>query len=606
MSQQFEIETYNQYGLKDKAKTDTCPKCSAERKKKSEKCLMLDWEKGLGTCQHCGEVLQLHTYKSNGEAKKEYTALPMPVLCELSDRVKEFFKGRGISERALSVAKVSEGKDWMPQFGQEVHTIHFNYFENGKLVNTKYRGAKKSFKLAKGGKLTLSGIDRWKDSKEVSIVEGEIDELSFIEAGINDVASVPNGATLGNINLDYLDNCIDFFENKERIVIAVDNDEAGKNLQKELVRRLGAERCYLADFGEYKDANELLEKEGTEALRKAYLSAKPCPLENVNTYEDEKEAYYAFLENGLAKGMTINLPSFDANFSTYTGQFIVVTGIPSHGKSDFVDQMCLGYALNESSKIAYASPENKPNILHINKLIAKMLGKFPKKEDIGTPIFKECEKFIDDYINFIDYEGAYNFDDVLAKAAELVKRKGIKVLVIDPYNKVTMKDKNRSDDSYTAEYLLKIDEFARKYDVLPIIVAHPTKMKKVQGESKPPMPDFYDIRGSGDFYDMSPHGLCVYRDFEQEIVRIKNLKVKFSFQGVTGAETITMWNPANGRYSEVMGDDTTGYSPIFDNEPWIRISEEVEPKNTIKPQQENEFLSNNDFTYELPEKDVPF
>ena len=97
----------------------------------------------------------------------------------------------------------------------------------------------------------------------------------------------------------------------------------------------------------------------------------------------------------------------------------------------------------------------------------------------------------------------------------------------------------------------------------------------------------------------------MYRDFEQEIVRIKNLKVKFSFQCVTGAETITMWNPANGRYSEVMGDDTTGYSPIFDNSPWIKISE-VEPKNTIQPNGVNEFSPNNDFTYELPEKDVPF
>jgi len=233
------------------------------------------------------------------------------------------------------------------------------------------------------------------------------------------------------------------------------------------------------------------------------------------------------------------------------------------------------------------------------------MGRFPRKEDIGTALFEACEVFVDSYINFIDYKKGFYLDDVLAKAAELVKRKGIKVLVIDPYNKVTIKGKSRDSDGYTAEYLLKIDQFAKEHDVLVLLIAHPTKMKDIN-TAKPPMPTFYDIRGTGDFFDMSPHGLCVYRDFEQEIVIVKNLKVKFSFQGTTGAETVFMWNPENGRYSPVLGDDTTGYSPIFDNNPWIKISEEIEPKNTIQPNSANEFSSNNDFNYDLPDEEVPF
>ena len=42
-------------------------------------------------------------------------------------------------------------------------------------------------------------------------------------------------------------------------------------------------------------------------------------------------------------GFQVGLPNFDNIFSTYTGQFIAVTGIPSSGKSDFVDQMAVGY-----------------------------------------------------------------------------------------------------------------------------------------------------------------------------------------------------------------------------------------------------------------------
>jgi twinkle protein len=58
------------------------------------------------------------------------------------------------------------------------------------------------------------------------------------------------------------------------------------------------------------------------------------------------------------------------SFSTYTGQFITVTGIPSSGKSDFVDQMVVGYNRNYGWKTAFASPENQPTYLHAHKLNA--------------------------------------------------------------------------------------------------------------------------------------------------------------------------------------------------------------------------------------------
>jgi twinkle protein len=97
---------------------------------------------------------------------------------------------------------------------------------------------------------------------------------------------VPNGATLNQNNLDYLDNCIDYFENKDKIILAVDQDEAGMALQHEFIRRLGAENCYLVDFHDCKDANEYLGKYGPEALANLAVIAKPVPLENVSTLKD--------------------------------------------------------------------------------------------------------------------------------------------------------------------------------------------------------------------------------------------------------------------------------------------------------------------------------
>jgi twinkle protein len=111
------------------------------------------------------------------------------------------------------------------------------------------------------------------------IVEGEMDVLALHEAGITNAISVPNGATLNSNNLDYLDNCIDYFDDKEKIIIAVDNDPPGLALQTELVRRLGAEVCYLASFDDCKDANEYLIKYNASELKSRVLDARPVPLE---------------------------------------------------------------------------------------------------------------------------------------------------------------------------------------------------------------------------------------------------------------------------------------------------------------------------------------
>ena len=70
-------------------------------------------------------------------------------------------------------------------------------------------------------------------------------------------------------------------------------------------------------------------------------------------------------------------------FQLIPGQFITVTGIPSSGKSDFVDQMVVGYNNNYGWKTAFASPENQPTYLHAHKLMRKTWQDMPRVGDIG-------------------------------------------------------------------------------------------------------------------------------------------------------------------------------------------------------------------------------
>ena len=545
----FLIDQFNQHNLEVGKKQGVCPLCSHIRKpeNKKSKCSSYDWERGLGTCHNCNSTFQLHTYKRKGNSNKDYIKPIATKYLPVKDKVEEWFNSRSITQRTLDDLKVGQGPEYMPQTGKQENTIQFNYIMGNELINIKYRDGRKNFKLYKGAEKVFYNINSIIGHKDCVITEGEMDVLALHEAGITNAISVPNGATLHHNNLDYLDNCIDYFEDKEKIIIAVDTDEPGLALRAELVRRLGAEVCYLVDFEKCKDANEYLTTYGKEKLKQTIDKARAYPLENVTTFKDIEGDIKDFVTHGFKPGFQVGLSNFDRIFSTYTSQFITVTGIPSSGKSDFVDQMVVGYNKLYNWKTGFASPENAPNYLHAHKLMRKVWGDMPQRKDIDGIKWKEVGEHVNDNFFFIDME-KYTLESVLRKGAELVKRKGIKCLVIDPFNKV--RDKNASSidvNIYTMEYLTKIEAFAKKYDVLVFIVAHPTKMYKDK-DGKIEEPNMYNIKGGGEWYDASYHGILVHRDYEAKNTKVKVLKVKFQNLGDNGAECFFTWEPKSGSY----------------------------------------------------------
>ena len=368
----FTIDQFNQYDLEVGKKEGICPLCSADRKPENRKakCAMYDWERGLGTCMNCDEVFQLHTFQRKGDVNKVYTKPEWHNNVLISDKAVKWFEDRGISQRTLIKMRISEGSEWMPQTSKVENTIQFNYFINNELINIKYRDGRKNFKLVKGAEKVFYNIDSTVGHDYVVIVEGEMDALSFVDAKVDSVVSVPNGATLNRLNLDYLDNCIEYFDDKSKIIIAVDQDEAGQNLQQELIRRFGAEVCYTINFNDCKDANEYMLRYGDTMLKRLVDTASPVPLENVVTLKDVNDELQEFIHEGFKPGYQVGLNNFDSIFSTYTGQFITVTGVPSSGKSDFVDRMVVGYQMKYGWKTAFASPENKPTFLHTHKPVS--------------------------------------------------------------------------------------------------------------------------------------------------------------------------------------------------------------------------------------------
>lgn len=528
-----------------------CPKCSDTRKSKKDPCLSVNISEGLYNCHNCGWGGTVNKFE---KVEKVYT-IPQINNTHLSEKSLNWLTGRGISKATIIRYGITEGLQFMPQVQKEMNCINFNYFREEKLVNVKYRDAMKNFKMVSGAELVFYGLDLIKDYSEVVICEGEIDALSFYEAGIFYVVSVPNGASKGNQKLEYLDNCWSWFTDKTKIILATDSDEPGTLLRDELARRLGKDRCLFVAYPEgCKDANEVLLKHGAEAVKKLVEGAKEFPLEGIKTVQDIEEKIHDLYINGYPKGQKIGFDSLDSLLTWRAGELTAVTGIPGSGKSEFVDQIMVKLANLHDWKWAVFSAENQPEELHFAKLAEKFMGKafYAFNEDYKMSIEElvKCKQFVDDRFFFVNIdEKNITLDGLLEKGRELVLRKGINGFLIDPWNYIEHKiPYGYSETQYISEALTKISRFCKMNSTHVIVVAHPTKIQKdTNGDYK--VATMYDIAGSAHWFNKIDNGMSVYRDFNKGIIDVHIQKVRFKFIGKIGKASFE-WDKTTGRYSE--------------------------------------------------------
>lgn len=504
----------------------TCPKCSHTRKKSLLKCLSVNLDKKAWYCNHCGwkgvakEEAQKVEYKRPAKWENQTT---------LSEKMVKWFEGRGIRQKTLLEARIGEGLEFMPQKGQKCNTAQFNYFKSGELINVKYRTGDKCFKLFKDAELIFYNIDSISDVDECYIVEGEMDALSLMEAGIKNVISVPNGANLNSNNLTYVDNCIEFLMPIKRIHLAVDNDVAGRRLRDELADRFGKHRCDFIEWNNFKDANEVLVAEGIEGIHKALKNVREFPLEGVFSISDIDTEINDMYVNGLDKGIDLGIPNFKLNI--VKGYITTITGVPSHGKSDWLDYMCLRSRIVANWSGAFYSPENKPTQLHFSKMARKLIGKhWDYQGRINEIELRQVKEYLDKKMWFLKPEKDFTLQSILNMVRDTQQRHGLDYFVIDAWNKLESKE----NDTYTiGKNLDEIAMFCELNNIHCFLVAHPTKMPK-NDDGTYQVPTLYNIAGSSNFYNKTDNGICVYRDFNSMTTRIYRQKVKFNHWGEVG------------------------------------------------------------------------
>ncbi len=543
----------------------TCPQCSHTRKKARDKCLNVNLADGVFHCWHCGwggkatdpqaarmKAASLPTQRVTSDKPKAYVR-PDVKANGLTESALAWFAGRGITRAVLERNRVTTSRVFMPQVGQEVTAIAYPYLRDGQVINCKYRDKDKHFRMASGAERLLYGLDDL--ASTTVIVEGEMDKLAVEVAGFTACVSVPDGAPAPNTK--NIESKFDFLD-EERLqkvqlwIIAVDNDAPGQFLQGELVRRFGAEKCLIVTWPDgCKDANDVLLAHGPDVLRQRLEAAEPVPIVGVFGAQDFEDEFLRMYDEGVPSGLTTGWDGLDKNWRVQPGQLLIVTGIPGHGKSEWVDALCCNLAQDHGWQVAYYSPENYPVRLHMMKLAEKYIGKpynpGPHERMTKTEAAK-AKDWIGQHFSWVMPEKP-SLDEIMEKARALVFRKGTRVLVIDPWNEVEhSRPAGMTEAEHVSESLMRLRRFARKHELLVIVVAHPRLLEK-KSDGSYPVPTPYDISGGAMWRNKADNCIAIYANPTDPngCLEVHVQKVKFKLFGMVGVAPMR-WDRVTGRY----------------------------------------------------------
>lgn len=466
-----------------------------------------------------------------------------------------WFEARGLSHEVVVRGGIYSGRHVTSGNGEfevvpdpEGNVLVYPYLRKGLPVNHKYRAPGKRFYQQVNGAKFFWNADILDDpslhegSNSLVIVEGENDCLAVMEAGYPFVVSVPDGAPPPRKDgaqseevapehddkYAFIYNDWDVLKKIKCFVIAVDNDEPGKRLAEELVRRLGRIRCQFVEYPEdCKDFNDVLMKRGPDFVIDIIDAAMPYPVSGIYTLRTlPVEPPLLSLSTGWVRVDEFLLPYFPA--------FMVVTGRAGSGKSSWVNQLVAQMSLLHKVRVGIASFEMRINPFVTDTLAAVHLNsKLP-----GSTL-----EWIDDSFVFIAPEPSkeddqFDIEWLIEKAEAAVIRHGIRILVIDPWNEIEHALARRESlTDYTGRAIRALKRFGREFGCLVIVVAHPTKSG---AEKAPEDISLYDVSDSAHFANKADQGVVIARSGFGSSTTIMIKKIRYQPEtGKPGACNLT-------------------------------------------------------------------
>lgn len=201
------------------------------------------------------------------------------------------------------------------------------------------------------------------------------------------------------------------------------------------------------------------------------------------------------------------------------GSLNIITGFNGNGKSTFVNQMCIAESLSQGYKVFAYSPE-----LTNSNLKSWLYPTIANEEHFASKSFNSIQyktlgkigiKYIDNWIK--DKLFIYTDDSITTDEKQLLldmnrlAKQGVRVFIIDNLMKIELKDSYKNEYMAQKIFVNKLKNFARKYNAIVHLVAHPRKPQ--QGSAKVTK---FDVAGTGDITNLADYAISIKKNTEKE------------------------------------------------------------------------------------------
>lgn len=478
----------------------------------------------------------------------------------LSDNARSWLQSKGISSEEIDKRQLDLEEVYIPSVGQSRKAIKIPFIVDGAVVGHKFIDQSGNYVLdCRDRVFNLDGI---KDADTLYLADNETEVMALSSHGFQ-ATCPPDWQDVKCLKkLGFLQNIA---AEKKGVTLLLSRTEQAILWERTLSHFFVRQKSHTVTFPENCiSICDVIAKHGAKGVQQALEQKCALPLHGVHSFADYSQEIEDYYDGKSLKMYSTGFPNLDRLFKFQPGNLTVITGVPSSGKSQVMDQLIINTIRDHKWNWCIYSPEMFPPSVHFQNLSEKL---------IGSPMFGHGRMSRENVVEAINYlhryvkiivpdEGEKSVQEVLDATRLAIMKWGINAVLYDPYNSFDHVMRHGENEvQYISRFLSAMRNFARVNNVWVGIISHPTKIDRLDsGEYRVPTP--YDIAGASHWRNKCDCCLCVWRPLQtpSNEVTLHVQKVRSKYVGQTGSCTFT-WERSSGRFTPK--DDMANYLETY-------------------------------------------
>ena len=518
---------------------------------------------GSAKCFSCGEFMPNYNNACEGKTMTE----PQTTQQKQPDSVIEG-NFMALTDRKISQATAQKyGVKAVQDLKGQVVKHLYPYYNGHELSATKYRNtiSKDFFVSGSYNDTGLFGQQLFKGGKYVTITEGECDAMAAYELLGSKwaVVSIKRGAQ-GAVK--DIKESLEFFEEFENVIIAFDNDKAGKEASVKVARlfKPGKARILTLPNG-FKDPNDMLRSNKHKDFVESWWASKVYTPSGVINVSEQREKFH-----NREKKPSVPYPYEGLNKKLYglrQGELVTLTGGTGLGKSSVTRELEHHLIKSTTDNVGIIALEEDwrrtiDGILSIEAnarlYVDEEREKFSKEElDKMFDILYDGENKNRVWVH--SHFGTNDIDDIFTKLRFMIIGCDCKWVVIDHLHMLVSAvhdgDERRAIDSIMTRLRSLVEETGAGI----ILVSHLRRVDGNKGHENGVEVSLSHLRGSNSIGQLSDCVIALERNQQSddpEEARTTKLRVlKSRYTGDVGLAARVIYDGETGRLSELTNDD---------------------------------------------------